>query len=76
MAQTSKNVLAVLLVVTMLVSLIGTMAALTSLTYKEVPVSQENPGQTDGKVSVYLLPSPVDTAGKVSVNVLPVEDGG
>ena len=43
MAQISKNVLAALLVITILISITGTWVALSSLTpYVEVPIGEES----------------------------------
>jgi hypothetical protein len=76
MSTSSRNILAVLLVLTMIISLVGTLAALSSLMsgeYRSVPVG-ELQSQTTGRVSVYLPPD--ITAGKVTVNLLPSEEGG
>jgi hypothetical protein len=76
MGSTSRNILAVLLVLTMIISLVGTLAALSSLVsegYSTVPVGGGQ-SQSTGKVSVYLPPD--ETAGRVTVNVLPSEEGG
>ncbi len=76
MGSTSRNLLAVLLVLTMIISLVGTLAALGSLMsggYKETPVGEPT-SQTSGKVSVYVPPEL--TAGRVVVNLLPSEEGG
>ena len=74
MAKT-KNMLAVLLIITIIISFMGTLAAITSLTkYKTASVYQDKT-EVDGKVSVYVIPPPVETEGKVAVTVLP-ENGG
>ncbi len=73
MANSTKNMLAILLIITMIVSMIGTMAAISSLLPKQpVPVVEDLSTST-GKVSVYLEPAPIVTTGKVTVFV---DDGG
>ena len=76
MTKSSKSVIFVLLFITLIISFIGTLAAISSFTYREVPVFQEENTQSSGKVSVYVVPPPVEITGKVSVNVLPSEEGG
>jgi hypothetical protein len=81
MASASRNVLAVLLAITMIVSLVGTMAAIAVISgyggYQKVPVSSGNPdGGSSGKVSVYLTPEPAPVTGKVTVYLDSSEDGG
>ncbi|UCD03358.1 MAG: hypothetical protein JSV63_01845 [Candidatus Aenigmatarchaeota archaeon] len=69
----------VLLVITLIISFIGTLAAISSFTYRDIPVVEKDLSQTSGKVSVYVLPPPpppAETTGKVSVYVLPSEEGG
>ena len=74
MADSTKNLLAILLLITMIVSIFGTMAAISSLLPKQsVPVVKDL-SQSTGKVSVYLEEPPIETTGKVTVNV--IEYGG
>lgn len=70
----SKNILAVLLIITIMVSVIGTMAAISSLLPKKPVPVVEDLSVTSGKVSVYLQETPIELTGKVTVNL--VEDGG
>ena len=81
MAHTSKNVLAVLLILTVIISLVGTLTVLSSLfPYQEVPVSDMS--QASGEVTVYLLPPeppvgpPVETTGEVTLNLITSKEGG
>ncbi len=75
MAQSTKNLLAILLLITMIISFMGTLAAISSLiNYRQVPVSADT-GQSVGKVSVYVTPAPPEVTGKVTVN-LESMDGG
>ena len=77
MARISKNIMAALLIITMLISVIGTWAAINSMIpYEELPVAKEPTPVTSGKVSVYVLPPPPEITGKVTVNVLPYKEGG
>lgn len=80
MTQTSKNVLAALLIVTIIISVVGTLTALSSLTpYEDVLIAERDLSETAGKVSVYVLPPPVEPVvmtGKVTVNVATSEEGG
>ncbi len=79
MASTSRNVLAVMVIMTLIISLIGTITAISVMMkygdYRKVPVS-EMPNGESGKVSVYLAPSPMDVSGHVSVSLLTSEEGG
>jgi len=73
----SKNLLAVLLIVSVIISIVGTIAAINTLgTYKVAPVKQVDQSGATGKVSVFVPPQPVDTTGKVLVNVVPYNEGG
>ena len=80
MAGTGKNVLAVLLVITMFISLIGTIAAITVMTsqsgYRQAPVSGQPGNEDSGKVSAYLSPSAAEMTGKVAANLVSSEEGG
>lgn len=80
MAGTEKNVLAVLLIITMFISLVGTLAAVTLLSsqtgYRQVPVSEEPDNVGSGKVSAYLIPPPAETTGRVAAYVVSSEEGG
>lgn len=80
MAQSSKNLLAVLLIVTMIISLMGTITAISVLMsyggYSNVPVSLDKPEEASGRVTVYLASPPADATAKVAVTVSPSEDGG
>ena len=76
MTLISKNVMATLLIITILISVVGTWAAISSLmAYREVPVAEGTP-EASGKVSVYVLPPPAEATGKVTVTVLPSKEGG
>lgn len=85
MAQVSKDIMAVLLVVTIIISIFGTITAMYSmLNYKKVSeaVSPDNVGTAKVSVNLYdpnapLSASvPVTVTGKVFVNVLPESEGG
>jgi hypothetical protein len=79
MAKASKNLLAVLLIITMLMSVIGTLAALSvTLSYPgysvvPVDVEGERPDQSFGEVSVNLLPPPTVVTGRVAATLLSEE---
>ena len=83
MAAFSKDFMAILLVITIIISVFGTLTAMYSmLDYKKVQEAPyENTAQA--KVSVNLVgdgdtvsvPEPVSVTGKVFVNVLPEEGG-
>jgi hypothetical protein len=78
MAGANRNVLAVLVVMTMVISLIGTVAAIAILSgyggYRQMHVSAGSLNEGSGRVSVYMEPPPV--TGKVTVNVVSSEEGG
>jgi hypothetical protein len=80
MAGTGKNVLAVLLIVTMFISLVGTIAAIIVMTshggYSQVPVATSAPNEDSGKVSAYLAPPPVEMTGRVTAYVVTSGEGG
>ena len=72
MAQISKNLIAVLLIATILISVAGTWIALSSLnpaTYEEVTSAKEDLDQATGRVSVYVT-RPAELTGRVTVNVV------
>jgi hypothetical protein len=74
MAGANRNVITVLVAITMVISLVGTMAAIAAVSGYG---SQHPPSNEDtGKVSVYLLPEPAPVTGKVSVYLDSSEDGG
>jgi len=80
MAEISKNILATLLIITLVITAVGTWIALSSMTsYGETPVDKTVNGAT-GKVSVYLLSPPKTGAatGRVTVTLLDnnSEEGG
>jgi len=67
-----KNVVAVLLLVTILVSVIGTWAALSTLTpttFQRAPTPMDT-SQVTGKVTVYVMPPPPEATGEVIVDVV------
>ena len=70
MAGISKNVLAALLILSIMVSALGTWAALSSLAGNQIPVSGEDGSSASGRVTVYVTPPPVETEGKVLVEVV------
>jgi hypothetical protein len=78
MAGANRNVLTILVAITMVVSLVGTMAAIAVLSgyggYRQVPVSTGSLNEGSGKVSAYLEPAPV--TGQVTVNLVSSEEGG
>jgi hypothetical protein len=77
MAGVSRNVLAVLIAVTMIFSLVGTMAAIAVISgYSQVPVGTGTQGGGSGKVAVYLNPEPAPVTGKVAVYLDSSQDGG
>jgi hypothetical protein len=80
MAFVGRNLLAVLIAITMIVSLVGTIAAIAVISgyggYSTVPVSLGNQGGGSGKVAVYLTPEPAPVTGKVAVYLDSSEDGG
>ena len=72
MAVVSKNLIAVLLIITILISVAGTWIALSSLnpaTYEEVTSAKEDLDQTTGRVSVHVI-RPAQLTGRVTVNVV------
>jgi len=72
MAKVSKNILSILLVITLLISAFGTWKALMILMsndFSQAATSQGNPAAS-GKVHVNLLPTPPEATGKVIVNVV------
>jgi hypothetical protein len=78
MAGTEKNVLAVLLIITMFISLVGTIAAVMVMTsqggYREIPTAKAG-NEDAGKVSAYLVPPPSEMTGRVAAYVVPSEGG-
>jgi len=69
-----KNAIAAILIVTILISVLGTWAALTSLAgtgYREVPVNKNTPTAT-GRVALDLRPPPAPAiaTGEVSLNLV------
>jgi hypothetical protein len=82
MAFVSRNLLAALIAITMIVSLAGTIAAIAVISgnsgYSMVPVSLGNQDGGSGKVAVYLAPEPAPVTGKVAVYLDSdsSEDGG
>jgi hypothetical protein len=73
MAHSTKNLLAVLLLITMIISVIGTLAAISALIPRQPAPVVKDLSQASGKVSVYLEEHPVESTGKVT---LYLEDGG
>jgi len=77
MSRSTKNMLALLLIITLVISFVGTLAAIMSLSAQNVvPVSGSSPQLATGRVSVYIPQPPVSRVGEVLVNVLPSEEGG
>ena len=77
MALISKNIMAALLLITIIISAVGTWAAISSLApYEEVPVVIEPNPVTGGRVSAYVRGPPPVLTGEVTVNVLPSKEGG
>ena len=80
MAESSKGVLAVLLIITMMISLVGTMTAVLVLMnhdgYVSVPVGESDSDKSTGRVSAYMPSQPVDATGRVAANLLSFGEGG
>ena len=85
MAQISKNILAALLILTIVVSVFGTINAMNSLSnYQQIPLSgTDDLSQSSAEVTVYVKPppkappSPVSITGEVFVNLVePSNIGG
>ncbi|MCD6496551.1 MAG: hypothetical protein J7K54_04740 [Candidatus Aenigmarchaeota archaeon] len=81
MTGISKNLLAVLMILTIIISLVGTLTAIYSMQFRKAQTLPEaNTGTA--KVSVNLLgspsppPEPVTVTGKVAVYVTPKTEGG
>lgn len=75
----SRNLMAVLLLITILMTTIGTWAALISLSemeYTDVPTEPIDPTAQTGRVSVYLVPPPMSLTGNVSLNLIDLKEGG
>ena len=78
MADIDKNVLAALLVITIVISVFGTWITLSSMvSYEEIPAAEEFTNSRTGRVRVVAWSPPVsEVAGKVAVNLVNPEEGG
>ncbi len=74
MVLIAKNAIAAILIVTILISMIGTWAALSSMNgngYREAPIKQDT-SKASGKVSLDLVPPPAPAVatGEVALNLV------
>jgi hypothetical protein len=74
MPGANRNILAILVAITMIVSLVGTMAAVAVMS--GYGGSQQSHNTDSGKVSVYLTSAPVPVTGKVTVYLGSSEEDG
>jgi hypothetical protein len=71
MAQISKNIIAVLLVLTIVASTVATLSVLNMYSGRDLtPITELGKPLASAEVSAYVKPSPVTTTGKVAVNVV------